>query len=51
MARVDVISNLPAALDTLAVGRGRPVLVLVGGAGERCRPVAVLAGTGLNGTS
>jgi hypothetical protein len=33
MVRVDVISNLPAALDALAVGRGRPVLVLVGGAG------------------
>ena len=33
MARVNVVSNLPATLDALAVGRGRPVLVLVGGAG------------------
>jgi SLOG in TRPM, prokaryote len=33
MARVDVVSDLPATLDALAVGRGRPVLVLVGGAG------------------
>jgi hypothetical protein len=32
MVRVDVVSDLPAALDTLGVGRGRPVLVLVGGA-------------------
>ena len=33
MARVSAVYNLPAALDALAVGRGRPVLVLVGGAG------------------
>jgi hypothetical protein len=33
MARVDAVSDLPATLDALAVGRGRPVLVLVGGAG------------------
>jgi hypothetical protein len=37
MVRVDVISNLPAALDALGVGRGRPVLVLVGGAGGMSR--------------
>jgi len=33
VARVDVVSDLPATLDALAVGCGRPVLVLVGGAG------------------
>lgn len=33
MARVSAVYDLPAALDALAVGRGRPVLVLVGGAG------------------
>jgi hypothetical protein len=33
MARVEAVSDLPATLDALAVGRGRPVLVLVGGAG------------------
>ncbi len=33
IARVDVVSDLPATLDALAVGRDRPVLVLVGGAG------------------
>ena len=32
MARVDVVSSLPATLDALAVARGRPVLVIVGGA-------------------
>ena len=34
MARVDVVSDLPATLDALAVARGRPVLVVVGGAGR-----------------
>jgi len=33
MARVDVVSCLPATLDSLGVARGRPVLVVVGGAG------------------
>jgi SLOG in TRPM, prokaryote len=32
IARVDAVSDLPATLDELAVGRGRPVLVLIGGA-------------------
>jgi hypothetical protein len=31
--RVDRVEGLPAALDGLGVRRGRPVLVLVGGAG------------------
>lgn len=34
MARVDVVSSLPATLDALAVAHGRPVLVVVGGAGR-----------------
>jgi hypothetical protein len=34
MARVDVVSSLPATLDALTVARGRPVLVVVGGAGR-----------------
>jgi hypothetical protein len=34
IARVHSASDLPAILDALAVGRGRPVLVLVGGAGR-----------------
>jgi hypothetical protein len=34
MARVDIVSSLPATLDALAVARGRPVLVVVGGAGK-----------------
>src|SRR5215472_1797002 len=33
MARVDVVSGLPAAFDALGLARGRPVLVVVGGAG------------------
>lgn len=33
MIRVDQIDRIPEALDALAVRRGRPVLVLVGGAG------------------
>jgi hypothetical protein len=33
MARVEVVSCLPATLDSLGVARGRPVLVIVGGAG------------------
>jgi len=34
IARVNSVSDLPATLDALAVGRGRPVLVVVGGAGR-----------------
>jgi SLOG in TRPM, prokaryote len=34
IASVDRVSDLPAALDALEVGRDRPVLVLVGGAGR-----------------
>ncbi len=34
IARVHRVSDIPATLDALAVGRGRPVLVLVGGAGR-----------------
>jgi len=33
MARVNVVSDLPGILDAMAVGCGRPVLVLIGGAG------------------
>lgn len=33
LARVDVVSCLPATLDSLGVARGRPVLVVVSGAG------------------
>jgi TRPM family ion channel len=34
IARVNSVSDLPATLDALAVRRGRPVLVLIGGAGR-----------------
>jgi SLOG in TRPM, prokaryote len=38
LARVTRMAEIPQALDALAVGRGRPVVVLVGGAGGMDEP-------------